>query len=212
MTISASELLVQRLKGSTRSSTAVASLVGDGWQRYWRILHPAVRIEGGHASSVPWADVARIRGVAFDPARSTWREVSGVEPHTDQLPQGIDVEPTEGADDKDLQRVVVQALVRAARDRSVALAQWTGYGDAVVPRGAENVVIERERYSVVTVEAPDAPLPGFRANFAMGDSGLWLSAADMDLMSTYIGVAEGMDLAWPSSLEAASCDAWDPVS
>lgn len=206
-------ILLRRLEHASRSGT-VASLVGDGWGAYWRVLHPAERFDGQEYKPVRWSEIAEARGVDFDPARSTWYEVSGVEPHSDGLARsGIAVEPLEGADDASRHRLLIDFLVGSAGDETVGLAEWAGYGDAKPVAGALDVVIAREPYRVLTVGRDDVPLStGFRANYAVGDSGLWLVGADMDLMSTYVAVSASLTLSWPSELEVAQCSAGDRLS
>jgi hypothetical protein len=205
-------LLLQRLQAATRSGR-IGDLIGDGWDTYWRILHPGERRDHGDYASVSWAEVARTRGVALDPALSSWREVAGVEPHTNDLPPGVDLEPTEGADDHALHWLLLDTLVRSAGDQTVALAEWAGYGDATPVVGALEARIAREPYRILTVERGQLPVrAGFRVNYAIGDSGLWLVGADIDLMSTYVGTAGTLRINWPTSFEVAVCSADDRLS
>src|SRR3954447_2485503 len=108
----------------------VAGLLSHSWQRHVRILHPAARVgRPGERVPVPWAEVASRTWRPLDIATSRWADVAAVEPHTADLPPGVDVEPREGPKDEHLQASVFRALRTAGGDARLELARWVGYND-----------------------------------------------------------------------------------
>ncbi len=216
-----------------RPSGRVDGLLGTGWAHRYRVLHPAYRARGSGWQPVPWAEIAARTGRRFEPAHSSWHEVSGHRLHHPRPEPSWGVEPQVGPVPEVLAPVLTALVPDPASDstRSGALlfAEWVGYDEEIAGReltGAtlvETVVDTGDGYTVWSATVSELlrlirgaegqggdPADRVLANFTWSPAGDWLVVADPDLASTYVGTHTQVD-GW-ADLEWAEVGPHAPLS
>ncbi len=192
----------------------VAGVVGNGWQRYYRFPHPAYNRVDDVVTPVSWSAVAALRGIAADVSSASWFDLSGVRPHLGRPIPGVAEEPSEGMHEQTLKPILALTLAAAAGDTTVWTARWLGYNEVedLSDETADRVTVHHEAYVARRVEVARPGRWLTTANYVWGVSGHWLLCANIDCMSTYVGVREVNDLAWPDDVEVALVTPDMPVS
>lgn len=202
-----------------------SGLVGADWPRVLRVLHPARSATPAAVQRVPWSQLPGSAGV--DLSRAAWHEVSGVRLHTGRTSAGWTDEPVVGPDES---VVAVLVPLLAAGEQALWLGWWQGWDG---PRGAahdaalpEVLRAPARVYDVVRVPPAELlaevtawarsgsssgrdPLP----DLVWGESGAWISVADVDLPCTVVGcdAATAAALQARPDLEVLEVDPRGPV-
>lgn len=199
----------------------VAGLVGDGWARYLRVLHPARgRAPDGSTEALTWREVAELNGRDVDLAVASWSDVGGVPPHRSELPRGVEEEPSEAEGAGPLVARVVSAL--QPRAALLWLGEWDGYGFRAPDQRVPHLTLDRRGYRVRAAPRDDAlrlmtshdaeGWPALVPNLVWTDDGGWCVGADVDCMSTYVGTSLPLPDLAEQGLEWVPVAAGDRIS
>ncbi len=172
----------------------VQSLIGNRFDSYARILHPATAPDGGN---LRWSQVAHASGFAFDPARSSWYDISQ-QTLRNASARGRrtlwDAPPEEGLPST-IQHVLLGILSDTQGLEDSLIAYVEHIGDSVLrgPGCLGIVEIHHRRFGVYQHDQPLqdkvlSPNPNMWWSAKAG----WLVVSDYDLPCSYVGGSSGL--------------------
>ena len=215
--VSACAWIVEALRPS-----GVASLVPPVFDRYARVLHPALRYAGDDDVEVRWAEVAAVNDTVAHPLMQWPGVTGGFEYLTeDSQPPTWDGAPADGHLPVPVAAVLAGVLARhTTTPDDCWFGRWDGFGFdadrlADVPRlrlpGRDLVLV---RGAVADAVLNLAPEPSEQsANLWWPADRAWCVATDIDLMSSYVGGSAACiaDVLAAPGLETAPASPEDPV-
>ena len=167
----------------------VGGLVGELFESYVRIIHPAKMIaEGAHP--VKWSEIAAKTGRPYEPATSSFYDVSGYSLYGGVQSPMWTHEPLTGEMRAVDMLTLIDVLRRhTARPDKIMIAVWPGFPIDVPIEGTRIYGNERE-YLVRSAQISLAlDVTGFRhpANLWGPEGGEWMVTSDIALPSTFVG-------------------------
>ena len=166
----------------------VQSLLGDRFEAYLRIMHPAYRIAACALEPVCWTTMAG-PGITLEDA--SFRDVSGIPLHSGRTSRSWDLEPRVGGDAHVTLNLLEHLRAETRHPDAVMLGLWDGYGvDPVGMAPSQPLDLGRRRYLVTAGPLSlscDLTGAGHHANLFWPPECTWAVACDIDLPSTYVG-------------------------
>jgi hypothetical protein len=220
--------LTSQLEALPSSTWHVGDLLGRGWSRYYRFLHPAYDVAGARPVPIGWREVARRRGIDVDLASAAWHDVSGSRLHHPRPDAAFAAEPVAGPVSAVL-LPILRSLPTTPDDEAVFVAEWIGYDQVASTRelagsrrlGVRSLgsldysVWQSDLDTVGDLVGADAIVgpsasESVQANYVWPVSGSWLVVASPDLASTYCATRSIIDR-WSPALEWVEVSAETPL-
>jgi hypothetical protein len=190
---SAGRWIDDRLRGWTRDSVYVGSVVPQGFEAYIRILHPAHRNDNDGGDRIRWSTVASWSGTVIHP-EVQFDRIANLHDQKDYWDWGQP--PREGLLPRDdAERLASLLRPYTTTPDACWFCVWEGYGgyfDAKRYRDLPRVTVPQRSY--VLYRGPLDAVTSFQwgwswqsPNLWWPDDHAWCVATEIDLPETYVG-------------------------